>query len=191
VSVDAQAWLREFCSTQAAVAEEDVTWSYEGAPLPLRIAYYVGDPLPPPELVTSVRALVVCGGEVLTMRNEDGVHVLPGGRREPGESFDETLRRELLEEAGCRARVTRVLGSAHLRHRAPKPPGYPFLYPDFLWLVYLAETASRDVVCRDDYELEARFEPVDVALRLVDLPRRVYIAAAGLTGGVSGAILFP
>ena len=156
------------------VAEEDVVWG----DLPIYAAYYVTSEPLPEELVTSVRAVVLCGELVLVSRNRDAVHALPGGRREPGESFEETLRREVLEETGYAIGRPRRLGVAHLRHLAPKPAGYPFPHPDFLWAVYVVDSVGRRLpVPVDDYELEARFVPLAEALSLVDLPSRVYLEA--------------
>jgi 8-oxo-dGTP pyrophosphatase MutT (NUDIX family) len=155
-------------------AEEEFAWG----DLPIRAAYYVTDEPPLEELVTSVRAVVLCGERVLVSRNRDAVHALPGGRREPGESFEQTLRREVLEETGYAIARPRGLGVAHLRHLGAKPAGYPFPYPDFLWAVYAAESDGRRLaVPDDDYELEARFVPLAEALSLVDLPSRVYLEA--------------
>jgi 8-oxo-dGTP pyrophosphatase MutT (NUDIX family) len=162
-----------------SVGEEDVIWRYADGPLPLRIAYYVGAEPPDERLVTSVRAVVFSGDGVLVLRNPDAVHALPGGRREPGESFEETLRRELLEETGYAVEEPRPLGMAHLRHLQPPPRGYPFPHPDFYWAVYAAESDGRRVAPPyDDYELDARFEPVSAALERVDLPSRIYVQAA-------------
>ena len=162
-------------------AEEDVRWRYtDGSSLHLHAAYYVGVFTPPHELVTSVRVVVVEAGNVLTLRNPDGVHALPGGRRRPGETFEETLRREIREESGCLIEEPRPLGVAHLRHLGAKPPDYAYPYPDFLWLVFVAESAGlQDATgVRDEYELEAVFEPPAVALRRVDLGSRVFVRAA-------------
>ncbi len=177
---DASAWLERFVAEHIPRAEEDAVWTFEGAPLPLHIDYYddVSD-APPEPLVTSVRAVVLCGDQVLTLRNPDAVHALPGGRRELGESFEETLRRELLEEAACTITNHRLLGIAHLRHVAERPRSYSYLYPDFLWAIYVADSDAPDASCiGDDYEIEARFEPVAAALNRVDLPSRIYIEAA-------------
>ncbi|WP_333769300.1 NUDIX hydrolase [Streptomyces sp. IBSBF 2435] len=53
--------------------------------------------------------------------------VLPGGRREPGESPEECARRELREEAGIRAEVWRPLGSYALP--SPHPPAFTSTKP--------------------------------------------------------------
>jgi ADP-ribose pyrophosphatase YjhB (NUDIX family) len=147
-------------------AEEDFVWG----DLPLHGAYYVTAEPPPEELVTSVRAVVLCGERVLVCRNPDAVHALPGGRREPGESFEETLRREVMEETGYAIERPRPLGIAHLQ-----PKGRP----DFLWAIYVAESDGELVtVPDDDYEEEARFVPAAEALERVDLPSRTYVEAA-------------
>ena len=158
-----------------ARAEEDFVWG----DLPIHGAYYVTAAPPPEELVTSVRAVVLCGERVLVCRNSDAVHALPGGRREPGETFEETLRREVLEETGYAIERPRLLGTAYLRHLGPKPAGYGFPHPDFLWAVYVAESDGQRVeVPDDDYELEAWFARLPDALALVDLGSRVYVEAA-------------
>jgi ADP-ribose pyrophosphatase YjhB (NUDIX family) len=162
------------------IAEEDVVWRHaDGSAMPLRVTCYVGSAPSDERLVTSVRAVVLRGNEVLVLRNADAVHALPGGRREPGESFEETLRREVLEETGYAIRRPRPLGFAHLQHLAPPPAGYAFPHPDFYWTVYAAECeARRGSVPHDDYERGAAFQPVARALERIDLPSRVYVQAA-------------
>lgn len=161
-------------------AEEEVVWSET---MRLHVSYYVTPDPPPKDLVTSARAIVVRGGEVLVCRNVDSVHALPGGRREPDETLEETLRREIAEETGWRIAAPRPLGVVHLRHLLPKPPDYPYPYPDFLWAIFRADADVADPELRvpDGYELESRFEPVDRALELVDLGSRVYVLAARLS----------
>jgi 8-oxo-dGTP pyrophosphatase MutT (NUDIX family) len=47
---------------------------------------------------------------LLTRRTDNGLWCLPGGGIDPGESAAETCAREVLEETGLRARVTRLIG---------------------------------------------------------------------------------
>jgi ADP-ribose pyrophosphatase YjhB (NUDIX family) len=146
-------------------AEEDVVWGE----LPIHAAYYVTEEAPPEQLVSSVRAVVLCGERVLVCRNPAAVHALPGGRRESGETFEDTLRREVLEETGYAIGRPRPLGIGHLQPKGREA---------FLWAVYVAESDGRQVAMpEDDYELEARFVPLAEALSLVDLPSRVYLEA--------------
>ena len=131
--------------------------------------------------MTSVRAVVQRGDDVLVLRNPDGVHALPGGRREPGESFEETLRREVLEETGYAIGDPRQLGFAHLQHVGPAQPA------EFFWVVYAAESDGVRVrPVNDGYEQEAAFEPVASALERIDLASRIYVRAAAFPSSGRG-----
>lgn len=95
-------------------------------------------------------------------------HVMPGGRREPGESIEATLRREMLEETGWTVASHHPLGFAHFRHLTPRPADYPYPYPDFLQLLFVAEAGEQVAEAQqDEYELSAVFRPFNEAL---DLP---------------------
>ncbi len=96
------------------------------------------------------------------MRNRDGTHIWPGGRRERGERPQRTLGREVLEETGWSLNRASLVGFLHFHHLSPKPLGYAYPYPDFVQLVYVAEAGEfvSDVRDPDDYEIEAVFRPV-------------------------------
>jgi len=164
--------LDAFLARHEADAVQIVAWGTAASPIPLRIAGYLSEELPPLEYVTSVRGVVFRGNRVLVMRNRDEVHVLPGGQREGGETLVETLQREVLEEAGWTVEVGGMLGFLHLRHLGPKPPGslpgFPYLYPDFAQVVFLAGAADHRPEARlpDDYEVEAAFCTVSEAKAL-------------------------
>ena len=65
----------------------------------LTLRGYLTTDTPPDQLVLAGRALVLRESEVLVVQNPDGEHVLPGGRREAGESPEDSARREVLEES--------------------------------------------------------------------------------------------
>jgi len=130
--------IGEIVAPLALQADEQAEW----APLRLRVRTYLTTTLPPLDLVSSVRALVIKGDQILVVRDPISVHILPGGRREAGETLMQTLQREVLEETGWTIRAAHLIGLAHFQHLTPKPDDYRYPYPDFLHLVYVA-TAHR------------------------------------------------
>jgi 8-oxo-dGTP diphosphatase len=173
--------LAAFLDRHEPVSKGEGEAVWRGGTIRLRIDSYLSREPPASAYVTSVRSVVLRGREVLTVRNADEWHVLPGGRRKPGETLEETLRREVLEEAGLRIEHPVQLGFMHLHHVTPKPSGYEYPYPDFLWLVYVSDAGTADVSGRivDDYEEEAVFRPPAEA-RMLELSdeSRVFLEAA-------------
>jgi 8-oxo-dGTP pyrophosphatase MutT (NUDIX family) len=167
--------LAAFLARHTPRAEGSAVWGRD----PLRITAYLGREVPPLDYATSVRSLVFREDALLVLRNRDGLHIMPGGRREAGETLEETLRREVLEETGWTLRAPIMLGFMHFHHLSPKPPGYPYPHPDFIQVVHMAEAADYvpDARLPDDYEIEAAFRPMAEVLALV-LDGRLYLEAA-------------
>ncbi|WP_245895891.1 NUDIX hydrolase [Deinococcus irradiatisoli] len=61
------------------------------------------------------------GRVLLQRRSDDGLWGLPGGGMEPGETFEDTARRELLEETGLSTplKLWQVVSGPQLYHRYP------------------------------------------------------------------------
>ena len=160
----------EFLSAHVAQAEEDYRWGE----LRLHVTSYLCRDLPPAELITSARAVVLAADGVLVVRDPTGVHILPGGRRQAGETLEQTVRREVLEETGWVIDPPRLLGVKHFRHVGPKPAGYRYLYPDFFQVVYGAQAHRFDPGSRETNgsELGAEFKPTAEVQRLPPIPKR-------------------
>lgn len=151
------------------IAEEDV-WNWQGTPTPLRRTTYLTAEEPPLAAVTSVRAVVCREAEVLVVREPTGAHyVVPGGRREAGETIEATVRREVLEETGWSLGALDPLAVVHYRHINPRPPGYPYPYPDFAQIIFLAEALTFDPAATipDEWVAASGLYSAAEALRLV------------------------
>jgi 8-oxo-dGTP pyrophosphatase MutT (NUDIX family) len=168
-----------FLTSYVPIDDERAVWA--NGTMPLAITSFLADQLPPLELVTSVRSIVLQGNSVLVLRNSDGLHIMPGGRREIGETLEETVRREILEESGWTIARPTLLGFRHLRHLVPKPKDYLSPYPDFFWLIYVASATEFVVGAKveDDYECDATFHSLEVAPTLnVTRAEHLYLNAA-------------
>ncbi|HWA59875.1 MAG TPA: NUDIX domain-containing protein [Caulobacteraceae bacterium] len=142
----------------------------------LQVRGYVAAVPVPDILVSAVRAVVFRGPRVMVVRESDGTsHVMPGGRREPGESQEATVRRELLEECGWSVGDLRPFAFLHFRHPAP-PPGWC----DFVNVIHLAEGVRYDrrALDRSQGEVRARLmSPRAAHGLLVDRHRSILAAA--------------
>jgi 8-oxo-dGTP pyrophosphatase MutT (NUDIX family) len=155
---DQSADLKIFLARLVPKIREVVIWG----DLRFNVTSYVCNGLPPLEYITSVRAIVCTHQDVLLVRDPESVHIQPGGRREEGESLEQTLRREVLEETGWIIESPQLLGIKHFCHLTPRPIDYPYPYPDFLQMIYSArpERYSAEARRTDGYELSATLVPI-------------------------------
>jgi 8-oxo-dGTP pyrophosphatase MutT (NUDIX family) len=153
-----------FLARHELLATGEEMWS-----VPLRLDWYRGDELPPVALITSVRALVFRDDTVLVVREPSGQpRIIPGGRCEAGETIEETVRREVLEEVGWALGPLLPLGFLHLFNLGPKPPGSPYPYPDAFQVIYQAEalTYCPEAMVFDEWVASSSFVPIAEARRL-------------------------
>jgi 8-oxo-dGTP pyrophosphatase MutT (NUDIX family) len=173
--------LTELLRRLVPSARDEVAWF--GGAMRLQLEVFVTAEPPPLEYVTSVRAVLFSGGRCAVLSNADGKHVLPGGRREGGESIEAALRREVLEETGCTIQHCQALGFLLFRHLTPKPADYQYPYPLFVQAVFVAEGAPSPDFAGDldRYEVEIDFvAPADLEqIAFPDYQRRLVEEAAG------------
>ncbi|MDO8911029.1 MAG: NUDIX domain-containing protein [Phenylobacterium sp.] len=136
---------------------------------------------PPDDLVTSVRGVVFKGAKVVVV--DDGIdsHVMPGGRREPGETISQTLARELREECGWSAPSPRLFAMICFRHLSARPDNYRYPYPDFLHLLFVGEAGDyrRGSLKRaGEIETGSRLVPISRALAALSLEQRAILGLA-------------
>lgn len=143
----------------------------------LRSRCYAAMPVPD-ILVSAVRAVVFRGPRVVVVSEADGTrHVMPGGRREPGEGQETTVRRELLEECGWRVGELRPFAILHFQHPGPTPPSD---WCDFANVIYLAEATRYDRRALDPTQgkVGSRLMSAKAAFGAVTDRHRAILAAA-------------
>lgn len=163
--------LKAFLRGRTQLAEERLDWSGGGRELVQTRTTYALTPSdsPPLGLVTSVRAILMRGPQVMVMRDPDGEHIVPGGRLDDGEGLLEALRRELLEETGWSVQgEPELIGLFHFHIHTPKPAGHRYPYPEFLQMLYRAEAEDYfpEAMEVDGFEVGAEFRAISEVRRL-------------------------
>ena len=157
------------------VAAGSVVWGVT----PLLLSCFLTDQQPPLELIVSARAVLAGPGGTVFVFEENGPHVLPGGRREGGEPVLDALTREIGEEAGCSiVGEPRPLGFIELRNDGPQPDPLVYPYPRNFHVVFSASAGPVTRAPVDPNVVDGRFVPRDEALAL-DIPwaERVFLEA--------------
>ena len=101
----------------------------------------------------AVSVAVIRGDTVLLVKRarqpSQGLYAFPGGKVETGETLEQAVQRELLEETGLRANAYRPLREIHVDGRSDSHP------VDYLLTVFGATSAGGEAVASDDAETAA------------------------------------
>ena len=101
----------------------------------------------------AVSVAVIRGDTVLLVKRarqpSQGLYAFPGGKVETGETLEDAVQRELLEETGLTATAYRPLREIHIDGRNDSHP------VDYLLTVFGAAYAGGEAVASDDAETAA------------------------------------
>lgn len=174
--------LRRFLDAHPAHAEFREEWPLEPIP-PLVARLCLASSLPPPECMSSILGIVTHSNRSVLFINPANAtgtiaHLLFGGRPEPGETPEETLRREVAEETGWQIEPRKIIGFRHFRHLGPPHPQMADRpYPDFVQPVYAAIAREFDVNSLLPGEHPSELVDVDWALEVTDPAHRPLLEA--------------
>lgn len=175
--------MRDLAALLALTPDATEQWDWPTLGLRFDVNGYLTALEPPLDLVVSVRAVALRRHEVFVFESEGASQLVPGGRREPGESPAAALVREIREETGCAiVGVPKRLAVLHLRNLTPRPKEFKYPYPDSLQWVFVAEVEGDALPSDDPFVQNGRFVSIDDARSLVtSAAERVLLEAALLS----------
>lgn len=118
-----------------------------------------------PKLKSAARAIIFDDENKvpLAFAEKIGVHKIPGGEIEKGETNEEALAREIKEEAGCTAEITKELGKI-TEYRSK----WNLLQTSYCYLGKVIEKGEQNLTEKEKQEgFKLIWVPVDEAISLV------------------------
>lgn len=111
-------------------------------PQPNEINLILDETLPPRHLITSAFALAFHEGSFLMTKLHERGWDIPGGHIDPGETPEETMRREVMEEAAVELENVWMLGYQQIRLLGEVPVDYRSPHPDSYQVFYIAHVRT-------------------------------------------------
>ena len=101
------------------------------------------DVTPPDELISNVNFVPCVNDKWVIVKHENGWCIV-GGTLEPGEGYLDTIKRELMEEAGAVLKTFHLVGAWHCHSLADKPYRPHLPWPEFYRLLAYGRLKSRE-----------------------------------------------
>lgn len=139
-------------------------YEIEFLPKPNEAHIVLDSELPPVSLISTALGLFFAGDRLLMTRLHSRGWDIPGGHVEPGETPEQTVRRETYEETGARLAQIAVFSHQKLIVHAPKPLSYHYPHPISYQVFYWGRIAA----------LEPLMETAEAAERAVFAPHEVH-----------------
>ncbi len=111
-------------------------------PQPNEISLILDETLPPRHLITSALVLAFYEGDFLMTKLHQRGWDIPGGHIEPGETPEETMRREVMEEAAVELGAVQLLGYQRIRLLGEVPVDYRYPHPESYQIFYIGHVAT-------------------------------------------------
>jgi len=105
--------------------DRDISW----LPTPGEGRLYITDELPPLELCRTAFGLAFNGDQVLMTRLKNRDWDIPGGKIDLGETPQQTVVREVLEETFVQVEVVELVGIQEIELFGPRPENLQWSYP--------------------------------------------------------------
>jgi ADP-ribose pyrophosphatase YjhB (NUDIX family) len=158
--------IERLIATRERLVGQRVTWPNE---LELELSVYAGDHEGiADDLIRSVRCITRVGDGIVYCTTPHDSHIVPGGRREPGETLAETACREVREETGWIVDPESLvqLGLFHIEFLNPEKTDPVLPSPDIVQIIFTGTAVDRDCgvdeVWKDTegWEQESRVVPL-------------------------------
>ena len=102
---------------------------------PIQVRFRLLDNAPPSHLIANVNIVPWTSDGWLMIQLNDGSWEIPGGTLDPGETYLDTIRRELIEEAGASLKSFQIFGGWYCVSLASTPYRSHLPHPEFYRLV--------------------------------------------------------
>lgn len=119
-----------------------IGYNIQWLPQPNEISLILDEVLPPRHLITSALALAFHEGSFLMTKLHQRGWDIPGGHIEAGETPEQTMRREVMEEAAVELGNVWLLGYQRIRLLGDVPEDYRYPHPDSYQVFYIGHVVT-------------------------------------------------